>query len=89
MYSFINKKLKNYMGIIFASIFMLSIITIPQSVSADEIIQNEATEIDANFRPAYFNLGLAYYDLGKLNNAYEAFCKVLEILFVLFCKSFY
>jgi tetratricopeptide (TPR) repeat protein len=39
----------------------------------------KATEIDTNFRPAYFNLGLAYYDLGKLNNAYEAFCKVLEI----------
>ena len=39
----------------------------------------KATEIDINFRPAYFNLGLAYYDLGKLNNAYEAFCKVLEI----------
>ena len=39
----------------------------------------KATEIDTNFRPAYFNLGLAYYDLGKLNNAYESFCKVLEI----------
>ena len=39
----------------------------------------KATEIDINFRPAYFNLGLAYYDLGKLNNAYESFCKVLEI----------
>ena len=30
----------------------------------------KATEINNNFRPAYFNLGLAYYDLGKLNNAY-------------------
>jgi len=39
----------------------------------------KATEIDINFRPAYFNLGLAYYDLGELNNAYKAFCKVLEI----------
>ena len=39
----------------------------------------KAAEIDTNFRPAYFNLGLAYYDLGKLNNAYKAFCKVLEI----------
>ncbi len=46
MYSFINKQLKNYMGIIFASIFMLSIITIPQSASADEINQNEQTEIE-------------------------------------------
>ena len=39
----------------------------------------KAIELDINFRPAYFNLGLAYYDLGKLNNAYKAFCKVLEI----------
>ena len=24
----------------------------------------KATEIDIKFRPAYFNLGIAYYDLG-------------------------
>ena len=39
----------------------------------------KATEIDINFRPAYFNLGIAYYDLGKLTKAYESFCRVLEI----------
>ena len=39
----------------------------------------KATEIDINFRPAYFNLGIAYYDLGKLTKAYESFYRVLEI----------
>jgi len=39
----------------------------------------KATKIDINFRPAYFNLGIAYYDLGKLTKAYESFCRVLEI----------
>ena len=41
----------------------------------EQAIKNfeKATEIDINFRPAYFNLGLAYYDLVELNNAYKAF----------------
>jgi len=40
---------------------------------------DKATKIDVNFRPAYFNLGIAYYDIGKLTKAYESFSKVLEI----------
>ena len=39
----------------------------------------KAITLDKNFGPAYFNLAIALYDLGKLNDSYENLIKVLEI----------
>lgn len=38
----------------------------------------KSIEINRKFTPAYFNLGIAKYDLGDLKNSYEHFVKVIE-----------
>ena len=38
-----------------------------------------AISFDENFRPAYFNLAITQYDLGKLESAYKNLTKVLAI----------
>ena len=38
-----------------------------------------AISLDVKFEDAYLNLGIAYYDLGELDNSYENFLKVLEL----------
>lgn len=35
--------------------------------------------LDVKFEAAYLNLGIAYYDLGELDNSYENFLKALEL----------
>jgi len=46
-----------------------------------EAIKNfkRAISLDIKFEAAYLNLGIAYYDLGELDNSYENFLKALEL----------
>ena len=46
-----------------------------------EAIKNfkRAISLDVKFEAAYLNLGIAYYDIGELDNSYENFLKVLEL----------
>lgn len=46
-----------------------------------EAIKNfkRAITLDIKFEAAYLNLGIAYYDLGELDNSYENFLKALEL----------
>ena len=40
---------------------------------------NNSINLDKNFRPAHFNLGIVYYDIGDLKKSYNKFSDVLNI----------